>query len=914
MRRKLIAGLVVAVALGGLVRAFSGTDRAGSFHQQLGDPYPRIVGQVFYHLEKKYVEPDRASPQKLVEGALRALETQYPQVIVDLAENGRTARVRVDEAERSFDLGPAQKFASAGDVLNTVLQFAATHLAPDVERKDLYYLALNGALSGLDPHSNVFSPRHFKEFMIGTRGSFGGIGFVFGIRDGDMTIITPIDGTPADRGGLRSGDKILYIDGEPTINMPVDMAANKMRGEPGTQVTLTITREAWAEARAITFTREVIHVDSVESHVIKGDGEAPVLYAKIKNFQKDTTAELRKAVKAAETSHKDLKGIVLDLRNNPGGLLEQAIELSDGFLEAGTIVATRGPEEDANSRAVATRDGIISRQPMVVLINQGSASASEIVAGALKQSRALVVGQKTFGKGSVQKLYPLTDGGALKLTVAQYLTPGDVSIQSIGIQPDVAVLAARVEEGKARVGPPPSHVEEADLKNAFKEWGNASEKAWAEVQFLEPPKEEDEKSFAELGREEKLARLREDFELRLARRVLGRVERHDPAKARTSLMKAATPVLDELRREEDDKVGRAYGALGLDWSEGAATGGSPQLEVVPGAEVRLEAGEKARVTVTVRNRGTAPAHRVWARTESDNPGLKNLDFAFGRVGPGEERSWSASVELPKAAVDRLDRVKLALKAGAATEAGEGSTVVRSVAKARPEFVYRYELTDENPADPKKSGDGVLEEGERAKLTLRVKNIGQAPAKAVEVNIRGDEKEELYLEAARHRFDALAPGEERLAIMALRLIKASEEGKVLLGVTVADRDSGSFLSDNLSFPVGKAYGAREARVPPTFELGAPPPLTTSAAKVSLKVKVSDDEEVKDFYAYLGDKKIHYERNRDGGKTFAVTLEVPLEEGSNRLVLAARDQKDISGSRTYFIHRGAEGEPASRLGKR
>ncbi len=914
LRRKLIAGLVAAVALGGLVRAFSGTDRAGSFHQQLGDPYPRIVGQVFYHLEKKYVEPERASPQKLVEGALRALETQYPQVIVDLAESGRTARVRVDEAERTFDLGPAQKFASAGEVLNTVLQFAANHLAPDVERKDVYYLALNGALGGLDPHSNVFSPRHFKEFMIGTRGSFGGIGFVFGIREGDMTIITPIDGTPADRGGLRSGDKILYIDGEPTINMPVDMAANKMRGEPGTQVTLTISREAWAEPRAITFTREVIHVDSVESYVLKGDGDAPVLYAKIKNFQKDTTAELKKAVTAAEAAHKDLKGIILDLRNNPGGLLEQAIELSDGFLEEGTIVATKGPEEDANSRAVASRDGIISRKPLVVLINQGSASASEIVAGALKQSRALVVGQKTFGKGSVQKLYPLTDGGALKLTVAQYLTPGDVSIQSIGIQPDVAVHPARVEAGKARVGPPPSHVEEADLKNAFKGWGNASEKALAEVPFLEPPKDEEEKSFAELGREQKLQRLREDFEVRLARRVLARVGVLDPAKARSGLLTAATPVLEELRREEEEKVRRAFADLGLDWSGAAGAVGAPLLEVVPSPEIRLAAGEKARLSIAVRNRGTASAYRVWGRTESDNPALKNLDFAFGRIGPGEERSWSATVELPKASVDRLDRVKILLQVAGGAGAGEGSTLVRSAARPRPEFVYRYELADENPADPKKSGDGVLEEGERAKLTLRVRNVGSIPAKSVEVNIRGDEKEDLYLEAARHRFDALGPGEEQSAVMALRLIKASEEGKVLLGVSVADRDASAFLSDNLTFPVGKPYAAREARVPPSFEVESPPPLRTTAPKVLLKVKVSDDEAVKDFYAYLGDKKIRYERNRGSGKTFAVTLEVPLEEGSNRLVLAARDQKDISASRTFFIHRGAEGEPASRLGVR
>ncbi|MHB8763815.1 MAG: MXAN_5808 family serine peptidase [Deferrisomatales bacterium] len=911
MHRKITLALVGAVALVGLVRAFPGSEPSGSV-SSFGDPYPRIVNQVFYHVEKKYVEPERASPRKLVEGALRALETQYPQVLVDIPEGGRTARVRVDEAERTFDLGPADRFGTAGDVLNTVLQFTANHLAPDVERKDLYYFALNGALGGLDPHSNAFSPRHFKEFMIGTRGSFGGIGFVFGIRDGDMMIITPIDGTPADRGGLRSGDKILYIDGEPTINMPVDMAANKMRGEPGTQVTLTLSREGWPEPRPITFTREIIHVDSVESYVLKGDGDAPVVYAKVKNFQKDTTDELRKAIQAAEAAHKDLKGIVLDLRNNPGGLLEQAIELSDGFLDEGTIVSTRGPEEDANSRALARKDAPISRRPVVVLINQGSASASEIVAGALKHSRALVVGQKTFGKGSVQKLYPLTDGGALKLTVAQYLTTGDVSIQSIGIQPDVAVHPARVGEGKVRLGPPPSHMEEADLKNAFNQWGTAAEKPSAEIQYLEPAKDDEEKSFAELPREQKLERLRSDFEVRLARRVIGKVEKHDPARGRESLLKASGPVLAELRREEEAKVTQALGRLGVDWAGGAAAGPAPRLVVAPLAPLRLEAGTTARVTLTVRNEGTGPAERVWARTDTDNPALKNLDFAFGRIGPGEERSWTAVFEVAKSAVDRWDRMTVALKRAGSEEAGAGAVEIQSAARLRPEFSYRYELADENSADPRRSGDGVLEEGERMRLTLTVRNRGQAPAAAVDVNIRGDEKEELYLEAARHKLTDLLPGQEQPAPMAFRLVKASEEGKVLVGVSLADRDSGSFFSDNLSFPVGKAYSPREARVAPTFEFESPPPLRTSAARITLRLKVVDDEAVKDFYTYLGDKKIRYERNRGGAEPMAVELEVPLEPGSNRLILAARDRKEIVGSRTFHIFRATDGGPSLGLG--
>ncbi len=899
MRRKLTYLVLAATLLAtGIAVAFPG--KAGSLFSSFGDPYPRIVHQVFYYVEKKYVEPERAEPRKLLEGALKALETQYPQVLVDLDADTGTAVVRVDEDSKTFDLKPAKGMSQAADVLNTVLGFVSTHLGEDVEKKDLYYFALNGALAVLDPHSNVFSPKHFKEFMIGTRGSFGGIGFVFGIRDGEMTIITPIDGTPAARGGLRSGDRILYIDGEPTINMPVDVAAGKMRGEPGTQVTLTIAREGWTEPRDLTFTREVIHVDSVESYVLRDAGLPPVLYAKVKNFQKNTTDELRKAVASAARDNPDLAGIVLDLRNNPGGLLDQAIQLSDGFMDEGTIVSTRGPERDANSRSEARKDPQISDKPVVVLVNQGSASASEIVSGALKSSRALVIGQKTFGKGSVQKLYPLTDGGALKLTVAQYLTPGDVSIQSIGIQPDVLLYPARIGPGRLRIGPPPSHVAEADLKNAFTGWGNASDKPWASLQYLEPAEEDDEdkRSFAELGRDEKLARLDTDFQVSLARRVLGRARGAD----REALLSAARPVIEAVRGEEDAKILDAFRALGVDWSAGPAEG-EPELEVVAGPEVRLEAGQTTAFAFTVRNVGRTTAHRVWGRTASDDPLLENLDFAFGRLGPGEQRTWTAEVKTPRSAVARWDTVKLTLESREAKDAGSGERAVRIVPVPKPDYAYRYELSDENPSDPARSGDGRLEEGERALLNLRVTNRGAAPGDELVVNIRGEAKEQLYLEAARHRFEGLAPGGDVEAPMAFRVDKADEDGRIEVVVSLSDQEYGRFFGDTLKFEAGEPYETRSARIPPEIRLEGDVPLRVDRETLRLRVRVSDDEAVKDFYAYLGDKKLRYVRNADGDADLSVDLDVPLEPGANRVVLVARDDKEIQASRVLFVHRTA-----------
>jgi len=876
---------------------------ATGFFHRFGDPYPRIVQQVFYYVEKKYVEPERASPRALVDGALEALENQYPEVLVEPAGADRV-RVQAGGAEKTFDLSRADVYRKAAEVLTTVLRFVYQNLGEEVEEQDLYYFALNGALAKLDPHSTAFSPKSFKEFMIGTRGTFGGIGFVFGIRDGEMTIISVIEGTPAERGGLRSGDHILYIDGEPTINMPVDTAANKMRGEPGTQVTLTIAREGWPEPRAITFTREVIHVDSVESYVLKDGGTPPVLYARVKNFQKDTTEELRRAIREAEAAHPDLTGVVLDLRNNPGGLLDQAIKLSDGFLDEGTIVSTRGPEKDANSRALAGADDpALTRKPVVVLVNQGSASASEIVSGALKASRALLIGQKTFGKGSVQKLYPLTDGGALKLTVAQYLTPGDVSIQSIGIEPDIVVYPARIEAGKMRIGPPPTHVAEADLENAFRNWGNASEKPWAELQYLLPPDQEKQRPFSELSKEEKAQRLAEDFEVGLARKVLAGAGGSD----RKALLAAAEVVLAQVRRSEDQKITEALGALGIDWTNGP---GGKGLRVEGPAETELVPGERARIRFVVVNRGATAVHRVWGRTESDNPLLRNLDLVFGRLGPGESKEAEAEVEVPKSARQRWDTVTLRLHAPGVDEAGVGSTAARIRAVPRPEFAYRYRLRDENPAVPARSGDGRMEEGERIQLGLEVMNRGSGTSGAVEVNIRGEEKEQLYLEKARHRFDSLAPGAVVTAPMEFRLVKAEEDGNVRVGVSVTDRDYGAFFSDELSFRVGEPFPAQERREPPRFGKGAPP-LRTDKDRVTFEVEVTDDSAVRDVYAYRERDKVVYRRNPERTDRMKVTLEVPLEEGSNRIVLVARDDKKITATRTFFVYRTRPGEPGTQI---
>ena len=297
--------------------------------------------------------------------------------------------------------------------------------------------ALKGIVAKLDPHTMVMPGRAFKQLTIDTQGKFGGVGIIVSAEQGKLIVVSPIDDTPAFRAGIKSGDEIIAIDGVPLSDMKTGEATEKMRGRPDSKIELLIVRKGKKEPLTFELVREVIKVKSVRSKEL-GSG---VLYARISSFQDNTTNDLKKAL---EKSKKDLKGVILDLRDNPGGLLDQAVRVSDLFVESGLIVSTVGRTEQDIEREFAHKRGTYSDFPMIVMINGGSASASEIVAGALQDhKRALILGTTSFGKGSVQTLVSLPDRSGLKITVARYYTPNDRSIQAKGIKPDVIVAAKK---------------------------------------------------------------------------------------------------------------------------------------------------------------------------------------------------------------------------------------------------------------------------------------------------------------------------------------------------------------------------------------------------------------------------------------------------------------------------------------
>lgn len=313
-----------------------------------------------------------------------------------------------------------------------------------VDDTELLENAIRGMLSGLDPHSSYLDTEEFSDLRIGTTGQFGGLGIEVGMEDGFVKVVSPIDDTPASRAGIQAKDLIIRLDDKPVKGMTLNEAVKVMRGDPGTDIDLTIVREGEAKPLQITITREIIRVKSVKNRILEpGYG-----YVRITSFQSRTASDLLSAVTSLQDDEK-LKGLILDLRNNPGGVLNGAVGVSDAFLDDGLIVYTEGRIDDSSMRYTATPGDLLNGAPLVVLVNGGSASASEIVAGALQDhKRAVIMGFKTFGKGSVQTIQELRNGSAVKLTTARYFTPNGRSIQAEGIEPDIKLHNLKVSDTK----------------------------------------------------------------------------------------------------------------------------------------------------------------------------------------------------------------------------------------------------------------------------------------------------------------------------------------------------------------------------------------------------------------------------------------------------------------------------------
>ncbi len=744
----------------------------------------RILNRVVLLVKEQYVEPERFDPRGMLLAALRAVEQKVPEVVIGEPVNDDIL-VQVGKKSRNFSIGGMTSLWDLSFRLRDIFRFMETDLSKEIPRDEIEYAAANGMLSKLDPHSIVLEPKYSKEMKLATRGEFGGLGVVIGLRDGFLTVISPLEGTPAAKAGLKALDKIIKINENSTVNLGLDEAVDQLRGKPGTSVMLTVERKGETAARRINVVRDIIKVDSVSSQLL----DNRFAYLKIKAFHGNTAQDMKVAISQMEKKSKNkLAGLILDFRNNPGGLLDQSIAIADLFLDGGVVVITQGAlaknreEEKANAGPQKTR------LPIVVLVNGGSASASEIVAGAIKnRGRGIVIGEQTFGKGSVQMLYDFPDKSSLKLTIAQYLTPGDESIQSVGITPDILLKPMFANDKKRILLFPEMRTREEDLESHLDDTRIIKRKPAYELAYLSKilePSEEEQRQV--------LTKYQEDYEISFAKKLLAKTK----GSKKEDLLLAAADVVEKERKIEAQKLLYALKDLGIDWTLLTKNAAKSVLTARVVSPLTVKAGDILTVNLEIKNTGKLPVYRVYGISDSATPLFAGREFLYGKLMPGQKGLWNVEFKIPKEALSRQDLIRVQIK-------GNDDLLLTSIdvpiiveGLARSILAYTYYLDDAQRGN----GDGFLEVGEQADLVVLIKNIGLGVAEEPWVLLKNINGSELFVNEGRRKMPSLKPGETSSERLSFTLREEVPETKVQLHVY--DGVMGDFWSEKIPFVVKK----------------------------------------------------------------------------------------------------------------
>ncbi len=804
-----------------------------------------VLNQVVIQLKDNYVDPARIDPERMLFAALDSVQNSVPEVVTHFdtpasatddqadddqtdddpaaddeptadgeptAEDAPTAEddptggalmpigveVHVGSAVEHFDVSRVDTLWEVVFKVREIFRFLQQNIDPaETDLRDVEYAAINGMLGTLDPHSVLLRPDVYAEMQTSNQGQFGGLGIVISIRGGQLTVISPIADTPADRAGFRAGDRIVKINDESTVNMPLDEAVSRLRGAPGTSVTVEVMRQGWTEPHSFNLVREVIEIDSVSYHALD-DG---IGYIGISNFQANTHDDLLAALADLETELGGVRGIVLDLRNNPGGLLAQAIRVSDTFLTEGNIVTTVGVGNTLREENVANGPGTQPNYPIAVLVNPGSASASEIVAGALKShNRAVLIGDATFGKGSVQVLYELHGGAALKLTIAQYLTPGDVSIQGVGIVPDLRVVPVMVTDDLIDLYPTDDTVREGDLEASLTSdrVRGDDERPAAVVSYYHEPEEIDPEEIRDPDEFDL------DFEIGFAQQVLAAA---GDTWDRPTLLARVGDVVDAVGTQQMVAVQERLRHRNVDWTPGANVIQPLSMRADTDRQSgRVPVGDGIDLTVFVTNDGNRALHRVRAVSVSDYPIFDDHEFVFGRLEPGETREWTVYVEVPVEDRTRLDRVRFHAYADQIDLTAETEVFVQAVGQERPHWGFTYRIDDIDEGN----GDGLLQVGETVQFVLDVTNVGRGDSDETSLYLRNKSENALFLRSGRAVLENVPAGTRERATFEFDVQSRPEEGAVQLEVQIYDTVFREYLSEELLIPVEESGAAIEPR--------------------------------------------------------------------------------------------------------
>ncbi len=765
-----------------------------------------VMNRAILEVNEHYVDPSRVDHQRMMLAGLNAIQRNIAPVLVHYEDGADTLTVQVNGDQSEFVVSDVTSPWELAGRFREVFAFLQEHLQyeEDLELRDVEYLAVNGMLRTLDPHTILLTPKVFQEMQTSTRGEFGGLGIVISIRDGHLTVIRPMPGTPAFKAGLQRNDRIVKINAESTLNMPLQEAVDRLRGTPGSKVTVYITRKSkagvWSKPRPVELTRAVIHIESIEHRMLR-DG---VGYIKINNFQGNTERDLRRAL--ASLHKKKMKGLILDLRGNPGGLLDQAVQVADTFLDGGPIVTTSSQDPHQREEKFARSGGTEPDYPMVVLINGGSASASEIVAGALKNhDRALVIGEQSFGKGSVQVLYNFQDGSALKLTVAQYLTPGDLSIQGVGIVPDIGISPMTVDKEDMDLKVDQLFMRESELPSHLTH-ESASDAQRPSVLLGYYLNSDLRQRLLEAEPQEQENEDQENFLIRFSQNLIVNAK----SSKRPQVLRAARPIIERIQKQEDEKVARDLRKLGVDWSVGPDKGPST-VRVVAKTSAggkHARAGDPLELEVEVTNEGKHPLYQLGAVTRSDNRLFEGRELVFGKLAPGETRSWRTTLgicrmedekracRIPRDVSDRADGIIVEFEEahGHAPDPVEVRTVIRAL--PQPRFGYGLQVADNVSGNE----DGRVQRGEQVTVYFTVRNLGPGRTYEVQANLSNRSGPGVLLHNGRFQTSDLEPGAEWVVPFTFQLLPDFEGKEAKLEVMVVDTDLRVYATEKIVIPV------------------------------------------------------------------------------------------------------------------
>jgi carboxyl-terminal processing protease len=926
------------------------------------DDYVGLFRDVEGQLGQIYFDLDRVRPRPLVERALSQLELSADEIYIEALEESRPyVAMHVDDKVKVLNLNSLRTRRDSVELLESVFRFLERHYHGDSPLNDLRYTAVNGYLSGIDPHTVVFPPANFDEFRSHIDGEISGVGMLVGQNKlGRLQVSQVLPATPAERAGFHRADLIVKIGEESTINMTVQEAVDRIRGKRGTDVVLTVRRakkdaDGEFETIPITVTRDRVEIKSVESKLLDPEtkelgAEKPlggIGYVKVAQFDKNTTRALRENLARLERQNGGpLQGLVIDLRGNSGGLLNQAIAMSDTFLREGDIVVT-ATKNDQLERTAARNDRIEPDYPIILLSDRGSASGAEIVLGALqKNGRGLVLGTRSFGKGSVQQLHPLDYEAQLKITVSEYLIPGDISIQENGVVPDIEAEEAILDADYTDIFATEDEFGEQSYDTHIVSKYKKDEIARFRLRYLGAsvprdidPDEPTERELFILGE----LRPEKDSLIRMAWSLF----RYTTKPFRPSAIFADHgKELEALKAKFEDDIVARLAELGVDWSsapEGATDTKPDDLALEVDHEFIEEPSKdpedpisvpKLVVRARLSNKGATPAFRLKAIVRSDYYVLRDHEFLFGQVAPGETVERTRKIQLPY--YPNRQKSLLSLDVSGPNLVTLISAEREIELRSRPEPAFAYSATlvgsDGQPRTKLDLGDDWV-------LEVDIRNIGGGTAHKGVAILRNETGPEVFLKNGRIEFTALEPESSTKLRFQFdtRTVEQPKEGiGAFFGsdtepkppsavyefeLIVVDSHSNESISRRLSitrsgekgpdFPNGELCRVPnvEFQIAATVE-GKPTSdvLSTTASEVQLVAKVrADTDGVKAWVTSLplSEKdrvpdKVYFQGS-DGKQELDFKTTVPLLPGLNVISVTAKDQRGILGRRTVIVRR-------------